>query len=351
MNLFVYKSFWRIYPIYHLSCRTVRLAGAMPLTLWKGARNLTIIGWSKLSWKIKFRYLTIIGWSKLSWKKNYIQIFEEISDVGNYTETPNSDMAGTVGWSKNFQIWTRQDDQSFNCFTPQPGAINARKRRLQSDKSLSSETEKNHPGPMDARMRGVPVPGEGSRHRGWREDHKHPWRWAHQRRGDVDADGVHDIWQILRYATNIRYWQKARNPGGDGDGYLRRLWVGDGGGPTLLDVQGSPAPTTTRACDGRPRWEPPPYRRQLWGESSWPSSPFLSPRKLLVGLQEISKRERVWHMPRFLSSNPPVHCSMSAYNISAQWESFNGRCNICISLRIFNFASHLFRVQIFQRDL
>ena len=35
----------------------------------------------------------------------------------------------------------------------------------------------------------------------------------------------------------------------------------------------------------------------------------------------------------------------------ALWESFNGRCNICISLRIFNFASHFFRIQIFQIDL
>ena len=33
---------------------------------------------------------------------------------------------------------------------------------------------------------------------------------------------------------------------------------------------------------------------------------------------------------------------------NALWESFNGRCNICISLKIFNFASHFFRVQIFQ---
>ena len=49
--------------------------------------------------------------------------------------------------------------------------------------------------------------------------------------------------------------------GGIGDG--KTSWPGDGVGPTLLDVQGSPAPTTTRACDGRPRWEPPPYRRQL----------------------------------------------------------------------------------------
>ena len=36
---------------------------------------------------------------------------------------------------------------------------------------------------------------------------------------------------------------------------------------------------------------------------------------------------------------------------NALWESFNGRCNIRISLRIFNFAFHFFRVQIFQIDL
>ena len=35
----------------------------------------------------------------------------------------------------------------------------------------------------------------------------------------------------------------------------------------------------------------------------------------------------------------------------ALWQSFNGRCNICISLRIFNFASHFIRVQMFQIDL
>ena len=35
----------------------------------------------------------------------------------------------------------------------------------------------------------------------------------------------------------------------------------------------------------------------------------------------------------------------------ALWESFNGRCHICILLRIFNFASHFIRIQIFQIDL
>ena len=38
-------------------------------------------------------------------------------------------------------------------------------------------------------------------------------------------------------------------------------------------------------------------------------------------------------------------------DINALWQSFNGRCNICISLRIFNFASHFIRVQIFQIHL
>ena len=36
------------------------------------------------------------------------------------------------------------------------------------------------------------------------------------------------------------------------------------------------------------------------------------------------------------------------FQISALWQSFNGRCNICISLRIFNFVSHFICVQIFQ---
>ena len=48
-----------------------------------------------------------------------------------------------------------------------------------------------------------------------------------------------------------------------------------------------------------------------------------------------------------------IRCLSKGYQrvISALWESFNGRCNICISLRIFNFASHFFCVQIFQIDL
>ena len=33
---------------------------------------------------------------------------------------------------------------------------------------------------------------------------------------------------------------------------------------------------------------------------------------------------------------------------NALCESLNVRCNVCISLKIFNFASHFFRVQIFQ---
>ena len=35
---------------------------------------------------------------------------------------------------------------------------------------------------------------------------------------------------------------------------------------------------------------------------------------------------------------------MADSSIIALWESLNGRCNICISLRIFNSASHFFRV-------
>ena len=39
------------------------------------------------------------------------------------------------------------------------------------------------------------------------------------------------------------------------------------------------------------------------------------------------------------------------FQIIALWQSFNGRCNICISLIIFHFISHFIRVQIFQIDL
>ena len=60
--------------------------------------------------------------------------------------------------------------------------------------------------------------------------------------------------------------------GGIGDG--KTSWPGDGVGPTLLDVQGSPASTTAGSCYGRPRRETPPHWRQLRGEC-WPSSPNL----------------------------------------------------------------------------
>ena len=61
--------------------------------------------------------------------------------------------------------------------------------------------------------------------------------------------------------------------GGIGDG--KTSWPGDGVGPTLLDVQGSPASTTAGSCYGRPRRETPSHWRQLRGEHLLQIFPFL----------------------------------------------------------------------------
>ena len=72
--------------------------------------------------------------------------------------------------------------------------------------------------------------------------------------------------------------------------------------------------------------------------------------KLSWEKERLGKKDRSFNFAPTSETVSSSTCSFYRPHI-ALWESFNGRCNICISLRIFNFASHFFRVQIFQLDL